>query len=291
MARKQVLVTGSTGFIGGRLYETLVRSGREVLQATRRSGCDVTDWSRVRALERVDVVFHLAGITGMERSLEAPLDGYFSNVIGTLHMLEYCRINKVHQMVLASSYVYGSPLYLPVDESHPVNPQSPYGKSKILAEELCKAYAALYGLAVVALRVFNAYGPGQQGNMLVPTVLFQLTRGGEVLLRDPTPRRDFVYVDDVVESFLLAGHDTGPGFYCYNVASGQSVSVAEVVREIEHAWGRPFPVRYTGEQRDNEIIDCTGSTHLIAERLGWKPRVSLQEGIRRTVDWWRHHNE
>ena len=279
-----VLITGSSGFIGRQVSSALTESGNTITRASREDGTDITNWDNVKGLGPADVVIHLAGVMGGDGS---PRETYTVNCLGTLHLLEYSRLNKVRCMVFSSSYVYGSACYLSVDEAHPLLGKGAYTRSKILAEELCRAYAAAYDLPVVALRVFNAYGPGQQGNMLIPTILSQLTTTGEVVLRDPAPRRDFVYVDDVVEAFLAAARDPVPGFRAYNVASGRSVSVVEVLREIEKAWGSSFPVRYTGERRIDEIMDSAGSNLLIAEELGWAPKVSFQEGIRRTVAWWR----
>lgn len=279
-----VLVTGASGFLGQRVCSGLIDAGNSVTPVSRKNGIDVTKWEDVQRLGPADVVCHLAGTAGKGGS---PRETYTVNWLGTLHVLEYSRIRKVRAVVVASSYIYGAARYLPVDEAHPLLGQGEYAKSKILAERLGQTYAEEYDLPVLALRVFNAYGPEQQGNMLIPTILSQLTTASEVLLRDPEPRRDFVYLDDVVEAFVLATRSLERGFRAYNVASGQSVSVKGVVREIEKAWGSSFPVRYTGERRDNEIMDSAGNNTLIADTLGWKPKVSLQEGLRRTVEWWR----
>lgn len=282
----RVLVTGASGFIGRVLSQRLTDLGCRVIPVSRSNGTDLTAWQEVQALEPADAVCHLAGVIPRVQEI-SPREIYLANMIGALHVLEYCRLNGVRAMVLASSYVYGAPQYLPVDEAHPLGGQGPYARSKILAEELARAYGTDHGLSVVALRIFNAYGPGQEGDMLLPTILSQAIKGGEVVLRDPDPRRDFVYVDDIVDAFLAALRDVGAGFRCYNIASGRTVSVREVVRELEDAFGCHLPLRYTGERRSNEIMDCPGSNALIAERLRWSPATPLREGIRRTVEWWK----
>ena len=280
-----VIVTGASGFIGRQLRATLLERGHTVSSVSRSAGIDVTSWKDVESIDGpADLIFHLAALTGGHGEAR---EIYAVNWLGTLHLLEYMRLHKVSRLVFASSYVYGQPQYLPVDEDHPSLGKGAYARSKVYAEELCRCYATDYDLSIVALRVFNPYGPGQHGNMLIPTILSQLTTVGEVVLRDPAPRRDYVYVEDVVEALRVAAQDPNPGFRVYNVASGESYSVEEIVREIGNAWGHPFPVLYTGEQRPNEIMDCSGSNLLIAKRLGWKPKVSLREGIRRTVAWWR----
>lgn len=280
----RILITGASGFIGRHLKDALVSKGHTVISASRSSGTDITVWEDVSKLGPTDMVYHLAALT----KGATPLEIYTLNWLGTLHVLEYARLRKVRGVIFASSYVYGRPQYLPVDEAHPILGEGGYARSKILAEGLCQAYGSESGLSIVALRLFNVYGPRQLGpEMLIPTILSQVVRGGEVILRDPTPRRDFVYVDDVVGAFVAASQDVTPGFRSYNVAAGSSISVAELVREIQDAWGFPFAVRYTRERRVNEINDSWGNNCLISHDLGWQPKVSLQDGIRRTVAWWK----
>lgn len=255
--------------------------------ADRRSGVDVTRWDDVQRLEKVEAVCHLAGLGGNEIGRE---EAQTVNWLGTLNLLEYCRTKGVGMLVFASSYVYGPPRFLPVDEKHPLLGRGHYTQSKIQAEELCRRYALAHGLKAIMLRVFNAYGPGQRGRMLIPSILSQVVSQGEVVLRDPRPRRDFVYVDDVVQAFVLASRCAHSGFRAYNVASGKSISVEEVVRIVEDVWRRPLRVKYIGQERENEVMDSKGSNILIGEELGWEPTVPFREGIRRTLEWWDAHD-
>jgi len=164
---------------------------------------------------------------------------------------------------------------------------SAYAKSKILAEELCKAYAHEFGLSIVSLRVFNAYGPNQHGQFLIPTILSQIVEGKEVVLHDPEPKRDFVYIDDLVGAFLLAANYGELGFSSFNVATGVSISVHDLVQKIFEYWGGAIPIRYIGKRRTSEIMDCRGCTDHIFETLGWTSKVSIEEGLQRTVKWWK----
>jgi nucleoside-diphosphate-sugar epimerase len=181
-------VTGSRGFVGTHLVHILKSKGISVLEISRTaSSIDVTDWEQVQTIPVKDVLFHLAGVTNVQESFERPRDVYHTNCTGTLNMLEWRRIIEIKRVVYASTFVYGVPEYLPVDEMHPVAPNNPYSQSKLMGEELYEAYCRDHGLNVTILRFFNIYGPGQSGNFLVPHILQQLS-SGYVLIGDPYPK-------------------------------------------------------------------------------------------------------
>jgi UDP-glucose 4-epimerase len=280
------LVTGGGGFLGVPLCQKLRELGAEVFCLDRRSGLDITDWNQVCRVERCDVLFHLAASVGVDIAENQPRETHTTNVLGTVNMLEYCRTRKVKRLVFASSYVYGPPAYLPVDEEHPINADNPYAMSKVIGEDLCRQYHENYGLSIVVLRIFNPYGPRQPGNFLIPTILSQIQRQGGVILRDPTPRRDFVFVEDVVNAFATAGLYTRPGFGIFNVASGKSYSVTEVVGKIQGIFNRPFEVTYTDTRRPFEIADCVGGVKRSKLVLGWEAKVDLDSGLRQTIETW-----
>lgn len=283
---ERALVTGGGGFLGFPLRQKLEESGSGILSLDRRSGMDITDWDQLSQIERCDVVYHLAAVTGVDAALARPREAYTTNVLGTMHLLEYCRIQKARRLVFASTYVYGQPRYLPVDESHPINPGNLYAQSKVIGESLCRQYYEDFGVSVVILRIFNPYGPGQQGNFLIPTILNQLKHHGKVLLRDPAPRRDFIFVQDVIDAFIKAGHYTGSEYAVFNVASGKSYSVAEVVERIRCIHGRPFEVVYTGPSRSLEIPDCVGGVEHSRLALGWQAETNIDSGLRQTLEVW-----
>ena len=283
---RRVLVTGGSGFLGLSLCRKLGESGDDVLAVSRHSGVDVTDWNHVSRVERCDVVYHLAAVTGAEAALSRPRETYTTNVLGTMHVLEYCRIQKARRLVFASTYVYGQPRYLPVDESHPIKPGNLYAQSKVIGETLCRQYYEDFGVSVVILRIFNPYGPGQQGNFLIPTILNQLRHQGKVLLRDAAPRRDFIFMQDVVDAFTMAGSYAGSEFAIFNVASGKSYSVSEIVGKIRNMHGRPFEVVYTGPSRPFEIPDCVGGIEGSKRNLGWQAKTDIDNGLRQTVEAW-----
>jgi len=287
---KSILVTGASGFVGKHLVEELRSRGAEVFALDSRGPApiDIRDWQAVKRfgskLGRLDLVYHLAALVFVPHSFENPRETYEVNVLGTLNMLELCRLQGVPKLVFASSYVYGEPQYLPVNEEHPLNPGSPYARSKVLGEGLCRAYHEDYSLRCTILRVFNIYGEGQSGDSLIPSILRQVP-SGKVELMDPEPRRDFLHVSDVVEAYLKAGDHDQAGADVFNVGSGASYSVDDIVRLVLHAWGQEAEVRYRHQRRKSEVMDVVADFRKAKTELGWEPRVTLEQGIRRYVEW------
>lgn len=282
MSANRVLVTGSGGFIGGAIARRLQAAGVEVLEAGRPSGIELSDWASVSGLPECDSVIHAAGRTYVPDSLVNPLPFYRDNVTTTLHLLELAR-RRHAVFVLASSYVYGTPRYLPIDESHPVNASNPYMSSKLLAEQLCEAYHRDFGLPVVILRLFNVYGSGQRKAFLVPAIADGVRRG-VLRLGDRSARRDFVHVDDAADAFIAALGVRGTGFDVFNIGSGASVSVEELVAMMQRLSGRTFEVEYGAQTRTSEITDVVADITSARQVLGWQPRIDLETGLRRVLE-------
>ena len=285
-AGKRVLVTGSKGFIGSHLTDQLGKQGADVVGIDISSGIDITDWEQVKGYGGIDFIYHLAAKTYIPSTGEDPRQTYLVNLGGTLNMLELGRMNNVRNFIFASSYVYGPPQYLPIDENHPVNPSNPYNRSKALGEGLCRAYYEDYGLKCVILRAFNIYGEGQGNNFLVPTILGQIT-GGKIQLNDPEPRRDFLYVKDAVEAYIEAADCSGAGLEVFNIGSGKSYSVDEIVTKILAFTGGEAEVRYLQKRRKNEIMDTVADITKAKKELGWEPKIDLEEGLRRYIKWYK----
>ena len=283
-AGKRILVTGASGFVGKNLVVDLKSRGAEVLTLTDPNGyrIDVRDWQRIRelggGLGKVDLVYHLAALMFVPYSFENPREIYEVNVLGTLNILELCRLHSVDKVIFASSYIYGPPQYLPIDETHPINPTNPYSRSKALGEELCCAYYEDYGLKCVILRAFNIYGAGQRDNFLIPTILRQIATG-EIELKDPEPRRDFLYVKDAVEAYIKAADYSGSGFEVFNIGLGKSYSVDEIVTKIFAVIGREVKVRYLQQRRKGEIMNTVADITKAKEKLSWEPEFNLEEGL------------
>jgi UDP-glucose 4-epimerase len=282
---KRILVTGSSGFVGKNLVEQLKRQGAEVLTLTYHDGrrIDIRDQQRVKGIimneiRDVDIVYHLAAITSVPFSFENPGETYEVNVLGTLNILELCRLCNAKKMVFASSYVYGQPQYLPIDEKHPLQPTNPYARSKILGEKLCRAYNTDFGVKCIILRPFNIYGVGQGKDFLIPLIIAQL-RYGKIELKDPEPKRDFIYISDVIDAYIKAG-EFDKDFEIFNIGYGKSYSVKEIVNKLIKLFGKDVKVDYKNERRKNEIMDTIADIKKAKEKLGWKPKVSIDEGLK-----------
>lgn len=274
---ERVLVAGSTGFLGAALATRAARDSLHVVGASRGTGVDLACREQVLELGRFGVVVNAAGRTFVPASYDDPQAFERDNVAVTGNLLELAR-RAGARFVHAGSYVYGTPRVLPIAETHPLAAHNPYTASKIAAERLCAEVHRDCGVPVTVLRVFNAYGPGQRPEFLVPTVVAGI-RSGAIELADAAPRRDFVHVDDVADAFVRAISWRHDGCEAVNVGSGRSTSVAELVAIAVRASGRDVAVRFAGGARPDEIADVVADVRKAAATLGWRPRVALESGI------------
>ena len=281
---KRILVTGSSGFVGKNLVEELKRHNVGVVTLTDPEGhrIDVRDWQKIKKINDIDMVYHLAAKTYVPFSFENPRETYEVNVLGTLNILELSRLRDVEKIVFVSSYVYGQPRYLPIDEKHPVQPTNPYMRSKVLGEELCRAYNNDFGIKCIILRPFNIYGVGQSGDFLIPSIISQL-QGGKIKLKDSEPKRDYIYVSDLLNALIAAGKCNGY-FEIFNIGYGESYSVKEIVDKIVQLYGKDVKINYKNERRKSEIMDVVADIGKAKEKLCWEPKVSIAEGLKRCVN-------
>lgn len=271
------IVTGAGGFIGQSLVKSLQSRGLSILPLTRARG-DVASAETWKSLPPTRVLFHLAGRNFVPDSWEQSPSFVSTNVISTEHALEYCRVHGA-RLVLASAYVYGIPRNLPVRETDPASPNNPYALSKFLAEQLCRFAFQYRGVVTTALRVFNVFGPGQRNEFLIPKILQQVKVGKAIKLLDLTPRRDYVFLSDVVDAFIKAS-EISEGFHTINVGSGFSLSVAEIVDKIQDVTGTTLPVVSESVERRLEIPDVVADISLARQVIGWRPLISFEDGIR-----------
>ncbi|MBM3567503.1 MAG: NAD-dependent epimerase/dehydratase family protein [Alphaproteobacteria bacterium] len=270
------LVSGGGGYIGRALVGRLKEAGHQVTAPDRRQ------WDIARdpvPSGRFDRVFHLASRVGVKASWEEPGSYLENNLIGTIRILEACRRTGM-PLTLVSGYAYGRPDRLPIDENCGLAPNNPYALSKAMAEEAATFYGRHLNVAVVALRVFNVYGPGQSRDYVIPEIMAQIMDPtvATVVVADLAPRRDYVHLDDVIEA-IVATCAARSGIAVYNVGSGRSYSVADVIEVAMAATGVRKPYRDRGEVRRQEIDEVRADISAIERDLGWRPRIGLAEGL------------
>lgn len=278
----RVLVTGAGGFIGRTLVPMLnTLPETEVLSISGRAQLDLSDVSCLEALPAADAIIHLAGIVGVTPFDKDPLTSWQANLMSSLHILEHARRSGCQQLLLASSYVYGPPQYLPIDEAHPVAPTHAYQLSKYLTEQLAGQYARDHGFQLNILRLFNVYGPDQDACMLIPSLIAQLYNP-QIRLRDPHPRRDYVHVRDVAAAFIAALRTKSEQpVNVYNIGSGYSLSVAELVETLLSrlsAADRP-ELLWGNERRPSDVDEVVADISKAQRELGWSPHIRLEEGF------------
>lgn len=281
MKAQTIAITGSSGFVGFHLAAELRLQGVNVIELDLMKGIDIADWQEITVKDSIDTVIHLASRSFVPDSFLRPREVLENNIDATINMLELSRINNA-RMIYASSYVYGSPKYLPIDEEHPLAFWNPYASSKIIGENLCRCYNENFGLRTVILRPFNIFGNGQDSRFLIPSIIDK-AKTGRIDLKDPEPRRDFVYIDDVVEAFIKAAEYDYTDFEIFNIASGVSYSVKEIVDIVRKLIGAEVDVSYSKEKRVNEIMETVANIGKAKDVLGWEPRVGLEEGLERMI--------
>lgn len=316
-AGRRVLVTGADGFIGSHLAERLVAAGAKVTALALYNAFDSHGWLDAlprETLDKIDLVrgdirdpgfvtrivagheliFHLAALIAIPHSYVAPQSYVDVNVTGTLNLLEAARANGVGRIVQTStSEVYGTAQFTPITEDHPLQGQSPYSASKIAADAMAEAFVRSFDLPVAILRPFNTYGPRQSERAVIPTIIRQgLDPACDAIrLGDLSPSRDFNYVGDTVEAFLAVGGASAIKYGVpYNAGTGQAVTVRAVVDLIRSVSGVNKPVEEEKARvrpPASEVMELIADASSLREATGWQPRVSLEEGLDRTVQWWR----
>lgn len=306
----KVLVTGADGFIGSHLTQALLDEGCEVralaqynsfndwgwLEDIRHPGLevvtgDVRDPNCCRHIVKgVDTVFHLAALIAIPYSYVAPDSYVDTNVKGTLNICQAVRDEGVSRLLVTStSEVYGTARYVPIDEKHPKQPQSPYSASKIGADAIALSFHNAFDTPVTIVRPFNTYGPRQSARAIIPTIITQIAAGErEIKVGDLTPTRDFNYVADTAAGFIaLAKCDEAIGKEV-NIATGREVSMADTLQTIADIMGAD--VKWTVDPQrlrpsGSEVFRLLGDNRLITALTDWRPRHTLEKGLRKTIEW------
>ncbi|NOQ73595.1 MAG: NAD-dependent epimerase/dehydratase family protein [Crocinitomix sp.] len=271
-------ITGANGGVGSALSNALVQTGAQLIPVKNPAFRIQEDayFEQFDNPEEIDLIYHLAAISFVPDSWENPARFIEVNVLGTTKVLEFCRKYNI-RLVYVSSYAYGAPQYLPIDEKHPVSASNPYGLSKIMGEELCTFYGDHYDLSYLIVRPFNVYGTLKNTKLLIPEIIAQIEKGDRIQVKDLVPKRDCVFIDDLIGFLLIAGQKTNNEIY--NVGGGESFSVAEIIEICQNVWGTNLPVESAEVERKNEIPETLCDNSKAKTDLGWSPQFTFQEGI------------
>ncbi len=310
---KKVLVTGADGFIGSHLTELLLEEGYEVRALSVYNSFnywgwlddinhprlevvsgDVRDAAFCRHITQgCDTVFHLAALIAIPYSYVAPESYVDTNIKGTLNMCQAALDHNVRRLIVTStSEVYGTARYVPIDENHPRQPQSPYSATKIGADAIAKSFYNAFNLPVTIARPFNTYGPRQSARAIIPTIITQIANGvREIKVGDLSPTRDFNFVKDTCRGFLAIARAEGVEGEEINIATGTEVTMKQTLMKIAEIMDADInwvvdPERIRPSK--SEVFRLCGDNTKIETLTDWRPEWSLEEGLRATVDWFRN---
>jgi len=316
--KRKVLVTGAGGFIGSHLSEELQKAGAEVtcmvhydsranfsnlnyvdvesLKKIKVISGDICDPFFVRnAIKGQDTVFHLAALIGIPYSYLAPQSYVKTNIEGTLNVLEACRCEGVRRVVHTStSETYGTAIYAPIDEKHPLQGQSPYSASKIGADKMAESYYLSFNLPVTTLRPFNTYGPRQSGRAVIPTMISQILSHDldSVELGDVETIRDFNFVIDTARAFMKVAENDSTLGKVMNAGTGKSVTIRQCYELIQDIVDIRKPIKRSEDRirpSKSEVFNLLANAELLSSTTGWKPTYSLEQGLRSTIEFIRNN--
>lgn len=313
LSGKKILVTGADGFIGSHLTEELIKEGckvrafvyynsfntwgwldtfpKEILDQIEVFAGDIRDPNGVRdAVKGMDIVFHLAALIAIPFSYHSP-DSYIdTNIKGTLNVIQAAKDFEVGKVLITStSEVYGTAQYIPIDEKHIRQPQSPYSASKIGADSIAESFYRSFGLPVTIVRPFNTYGPRQSARAIIPTIITQLLNGKkQIKLGSLHPTRDLVFVKDTAAGFVAIAKSSKTAGEEINIATGQEVSIEDLAKKIIQKLNPAATVSYDQERtrpEKSEVERLLGSDKKLRSLTGWKASYSLDDGLEETIRW------
>ena len=313
LEKKKVLVTGADGFIGSHLTELLIRSGvdvtalvqynsfnnwgwldtldKDLVSSVKVVACDVREYDGVKKIVKgQEVIFHLAALIAIPYSYHSPMAYIRTNVEGTANILEAAREYGIEKLIHTStSETYGTAIYTPIDETHPLQGQSPYAASKIAADKLAESYFRSYNLPVVTARPFNTYGPRQSARAIITTIIVQaLSRVKELNLGNLSPTRDFTYVMDTVRGLVMIAQCENIEGETINLGSGSEITVGDLASKILGLMNAEVKIRRDEERMrpsNSEVNRLLADNQKIKKLTLWEPKYSLDEGLTRTIEW------
>ncbi|MBZ9635311.1 NAD-dependent 4,6-dehydratase LegB [Clostridium sp. FP1] len=310
---KKVLVTGAEGFIGSHLTERLVELGADVTALAQYNSFNNWGWidtfdkktkdsikvvtgdireydGMKRIVKGQEVVLHLAALIAIPYSYLSPMAYVRTNIEGTTNVLEACREYDVEKIVHTStSETYGTALYVPIDEKHPMQGQSPYSASKIGADKMAESYYKSFNMPIATLRPFNTYGPRQSARAVIPTIISQILAGKtEIKLGSLTPTRDFNFVKDTAEAFIKVAESKKTIGEVINAGSNYEITIGDTVKKIISIIGKDVKILCDDERlrpENSEVNRLWADNTKIKELTGWKPSYSIDKGLEETVEW------
>ena len=311
LENKRVLVTGADGFIGSHLVEHLVAAGAQVRALSLYNSFNDWGWlETIPVLDRVSVVtgdirdpyfcrelirdiqivFHLAALIPIPYSYKAPASYVDTNIHGTLNLCQAALADGVERFIQTStSEVYGTAQYVPIDEAHPLTPQSPYSATKIGSDAIAMSHCYSFQLPVVVARPFNTYGPRQSARAVIPTIIVQLASGPEEIdLGDTATTRDFTFVSDTCRGFLAIASMEGGVGEVFNIGSNREISVGELALLIANIMSKKVRVRMDPARlrpKDSEVLRLRCNNAKLERATGFLPQTSLRDGLAQTVRW------
>jgi NAD dependent epimerase/dehydratase len=313
----KILVTGAGGFIGSHLTEELVRRGEEVRAFVRYNSRntkgfldelpeevqnqievapgDLKDCVGIKkAVKGCSTVFHLGALIAIPYSYVHPLDFVQTNVVGTANLLNACLENPLLGRIIhtSTSEVYGTAQYVPIDEGHPLQAQSPYAASKIAADKLVESYYLSYDLPIATLRPFNTFGSRQSLRAVIPTIISQALKDQRIRLGNINMRRDFLYVKDTVRGFIELGQCDQAIGRVVNIGTGRDITIEELAGKILGLMGKQGFLEVEDQRirpKKSEVMQLLSNSSLAHELFGWTPRYVLEDGLRETIEWYREN--
>jgi NAD dependent epimerase/dehydratase len=311
MKKKNILITGADGFIGSHLTELMVREGFNVTALSMYNSFN--DWGWLEEVEckndieiisgdirdpdfckkitkGKDIVFHLAALIGIPYSYLAPQSYVDTNIKGTMNICQAALDNEIEQMIHTStSEVYGTANYVPIDEKHPTQAQSPYSASKISADAMAMSFYNSFELPLVIARPFNTYGPRQSSRAIIPTIITQIANGlSKIDLGDLTPTRDFNFVSDTCNGFLLLSGCEKANGEIVNIGSNTEISIGDLVNKIKTLMGSDIEIQTDPKRirpKNSEVFRLVCDNQKINELVSYKPSIIIDEGLKKTIDW------
>ena len=313
-AQKKVLVTGAEGFIGSHLAERLVALGADVKALVMYNSFNTWGWidtfrpgeknklhiicADIReadllksTLKDIDIVFHLAALIAIPYSYVSPSSYIKTNIEGTLNLLQAARDHGVEKFLHTStSEVYGTALYTPIDEKHPLQGQSPYSASKIGADMIAESFHRSFDLPVTTVRPFNTYGPRQSMRAIIPTLIVEMLSNDKIQLGSLHPIRDFTYVSDTVEGFLKTAETDDINGEIINIGSAQGISIGKLAEKLMKMMNKKITIE-SEEKRvrppQSEVNQLICNNNKAKALIDWQPKMSLDEGLEKTINWFK----